>query len=311
MKEEFLKISLSLETLEQNKALEEETNFLGRVEAIEFINFHLLSRLEARLANRPPAENLRRLIKRAEALQAQLEEKNKQFFQTLRMNIKSGAYSPELFRQYFNQYVWCNSQPKCQDDIGYDSLDLLVNGLLGLALIPVETGARDPEMVFYQPTPVRVILELIDKAKIEEQDVFYDLGSGLGQVPLLVNLLSGARAKGVEVEPAYHVYAQQCASSLNLLNVEFINLDARQANYSDGTIFFMYTPFKGRMLQTVSERLRLEAQKRAIKVCTYGPCTLQVSKSNWLNCLYQNGNNEESKLAIFKSAEKVTSGGSQ
>jgi hypothetical protein len=301
MKEEFLKISLSLETLEQNKALEEETNFLGRVEAIEFINFHLLNRLEARLANCPSADNLQNLVKRAEVLQTRLEERNKQFFQTLRLKLKSGAYSPELFRHYLSQYAGYPSLPQFRDDIGYDELDILINGLLGLELISVEIGDRDPEMVFYQPTPVRVVLELIDQAKLKEQDVFYDLGSGLGQVPLLVNLLSGARAKGVEVEPAYHLYAQQCAGSLNLPNVEFINLDARETDYSDGTIFFMYTPFKGRMLQTVLERLRLEAQKRAIKVCTYGPCTLQVSKSSWLNCLYQNGNSEESALAIFAS----------
>jgi hypothetical protein len=298
MKEAFLKLGLSLEAIEQDKALEEETNFLGRVEAIEFINFHLLTRLEARPVERSPAENLRGLIKRAEILQARLEERNDQFLQTLRLKIKSGSYSPEFFKHHFSR---CTARPQFQDDLGYDSLDILVNGLLRLESIPEETKARDPEMVFYQPTPVRMVLELVDKAEIGEQDVFYDLGSGLGQVPLLINLLSGARAKGVEVEPAYHLYAQQCASSLNLSQLEFINLDARYANYSDGTIFFMYTPFKGKMLQTVLDRLSLEAQKRAIKVCTYGPCNLQVSKSTWLNCLYQNDNSEESTLAIFAS----------
>lgn len=310
MTEEFLKMSLSLESLEQNKALEEETNFLGRVETIEFINFHLLRRLEARLANSLPAKSLKELIKRAESLQARLEERNDQFFQTLRMKIKCGAYSPELFRHHLSQYTGYSSQPQFQDEVGYDGLDIFVNSLLRLEIIPEATKARDPEMVFYQPTPVRVILELIDKANIEAQDVFYDLGSGLGQVPLLVNLLSGAKAKGVEVELAYHLYAQQCAGSLNLPNVEFINLDARETDYSDGTLFFMYTPFTGKMLQTVLERLRVEAQKRSIKVCTYGPCTSQVSRSSWLRPLYQNSNSEESKLAIFESIEKVTSGGS-
>jgi hypothetical protein len=27
--------------------------------------------------------------------------------------------------------------------------------------------------------------------------------------------------------------------------VEFINVDARQADYSEGTVFFMFTPFRG------------------------------------------------------------------
>lgn len=288
-----MKLSLNLETLEQNQALEEETNFLGRIEAIDFINFHLLGRLEARLVEHPSSERLKELAKRAESLQARLEARNDQFFQTLRLKIKSGSYSPEFFKHLFNRYA---SQP--QDDLGYDSLDLLVNGLLRLEHIPEETQAPEAEMVFYQPTPVRVILELVEQAKIGEHDIFYDLGSGLGQVPLLVHLLSGARGKGVEVEPAYHLYAQQSTARLNL-PVEFINLDARQTDYSDGTVFFMYTPFKGKLLQTVLERLKVEAQRRTIKVCTYGPCTAEVSRSDWLNCLYQNGNSEESSLVIF------------
>jgi hypothetical protein len=40
---------------------------------------------------------------------------------------------------------------------------------------------------------------------ITQADVFFDLGSGLGQVPILVNLLSGAAAKGMEFEPVYCV----------------------------------------------------------------------------------------------------------
>src|SRR5688572_32785515 len=135
MTEEFLKISLSLETLEQNKALEEESNFLTRVEAIEFITFHLLSRLEARLANRLPAENLTGLIKRAETLQARLEERNDQFFQSLRMKIKCGAYSPELFRHNLSQYTGYSSQPQFQDEIGYDVIDIFVNGFMRLEII--------------------------------------------------------------------------------------------------------------------------------------------------------------------------------
>jgi hypothetical protein len=42
-------------------------------------------------------------------------------------------------------------------------------------------------MVPYQPTPVRHILHLIAAAMVAEDDVFVDLGSGLGHVPLLVS----------------------------------------------------------------------------------------------------------------------------
>jgi SAM-dependent methyltransferase len=145
-----------------------------------------------------------------------------------------------------------------------------------------------------------MIFELVEKAHLTGEDVFYDLGSGLGQVSLLVNLLSGVTAKGVEFEPAYCDYARARAADLHLSGVEFINVDARQADYSDGTVFFMYTPFEGKMLQEVLEKLRLEAQRRRISLFTYGPCTPQVSRQNWLKRVDQNGDHLY-KLGVFQS----------
>jgi hypothetical protein len=100
-----------------------------------------------------------------------------------------------------------------------------------------------------------------------------------------VNLLSGARAKGVEFEPAFCEYARACAADLNLSQVEFINVDARQADFSDGTVFFMYTPFEGKLLQEVLEKLHQVSRTKMIKLFTYGPCTLPVSRQSWLKCV--------------------------
>ena len=69
---------------------------------------------------------------------------------------------------------------------------------------------------------------------------------------------------------------------LNLPAVTFINIDARKADYSEGTVFFMFTPFKGKMLQEVLEILRQESLLRKIKIITYGPCTAEVEVLSWL-----------------------------
>ena len=187
--------------------------------------------------------------------------------------------------------------------MGYDALDMFVNGLLWIDAALQETRRREPDMVFLQPTPARVVLELIEEANITQDDVFYDLGSGLGQVPILVELLTGAKTRGVEFESAYCDYAQQCAKRLNLSHIEFMNLDAREADYSDGTIFYMYTPFTGKLLQEVLEKLKCESRSRTIRICTYGPCTSQVSNQSWLRRIDQLDQNAdcEYELAIFKS----------
>jgi hypothetical protein len=125
---------------------------------------------------------------------------------------------------------------------------------------------------------------MAERAAFNKNDLFFDLGSGLGQVVILVHLLTGAAARGVEYEPAYWHYAATCASHLHLSNVQFVNLEARMGDYSHGTVFFMYTPFEGCMLEEMLTILKKEAAKRRIRIFTYGPCTFTVARQNWLTC---------------------------
>jgi tRNA A58 N-methylase Trm61 len=137
-------------------------------------------------------------------------------------------------------------------------------------------------MVAYQPTPGRAILSLLERADIQAHDVLVDLGSGLGWVVILVALLSEARTVGIEFEPTYCEYARSCARALNVSRAEFVHADARETSLANGTVFFLYTPFRGEMLQQVLRRLRAEAEQRPIRVCTYGPCTPLVATADWL-----------------------------
>jgi SAM-dependent methyltransferase len=290
-------IQSDVEAIEENRTLFDEANFIGRVEAIDRIEFHILGRIGVALGSHP-AEGLMGLKYRAEWLRDQLEEINARLFQKLRAQIRSGSLIGEELKHELERY----GRDKGGSSRDYDGLDVLVGGLLRLDPSPQETQPREPEMVFYQPTPARIILELLEKTSITRDTVFYDLGSGLGHVCILVNLLTGARVKGIEFEPAFCDYARRCASGLNLSRVKFINVDARTADYSDGTIFFMYTPFRGGLLKEVLQKLRRESDKRTSRICTYGPCTLDVSNQTWLRRVDQNPNTEHA-LAIFETAK--------
>jgi trans-aconitate methyltransferase len=139
------------------------------------------------------------------------------------------------------------------------------------------------EMLFYQPTPVRHILQLITSSALSEADTLVDLGSGLGHVPLLASIFTGAQSFGIEIEAAYVASAQECAQSLCLSRVRFIQQDARTADLSSGTVFYLYTPFTGSILSHVLGKLRHESTYRQIRICTFGPCTSVVAKEPWLN----------------------------
>lgn len=294
-------IQSDIAAIENNAALDEERNFDGRAEAIDSIEFSIIDRIDGLLHRGYQPEELITLKQSAERLKRQLEEINDRLFRRLRAGIRAGNYTGTALEMLIDEYVGRDLQDhELQDGVGYDNLDVFINGILLTNPIPEETKDREPEMVYYQQTPARIILELIKKASLTTQDVFYDLGSGLGHVPILVNLLSGATARGVEFEPAYCAHAQRCAAELNLLRVEFINIDARHADYSDGTAFFMYTPFEGRILQDVLEKLRGEAQRRRIGLFTFGPCTPTVSRQRWLERVDQHGSHIY-RLGVFRS----------
>jgi len=108
--------------------------------------------------------------------------------------------------------------------------------------------------------------------------VFIDVGSGLGHVSLLASIYAGTRCIGIEVEAAYVNCARQSGYELNLNNVTFIHQDAREADLSCGTIFYLYTPFLGTILRGVLDSLRREAASREIRVCTAGPCMPTVGE---------------------------------
>jgi hypothetical protein len=237
-------------------ALFEERNFVARAEALEWLD------LDSELA--------RRLAAVDDVLFARLRER-----------VRGGECRGEAFRTMVSEYV-----PLESDDPGYDHLDLFMNHLFGSREAPMPTPTRElePEMVEYYKTPARVVFDLVGRFDIGADDVFVDLGSGLGQVVLLVNLLTGACARGIEIEPAYCEYARDCASRLGLRDVSFVTADARAADLNSGTVFFLYTPFTGDILRDVLERLRREALMRQVRVIPYGPCTAVVRAASTGNC---------------------------
>jgi Histone methylation protein DOT1 len=294
-------IHSEIEAIEKDLALYDETNFDKRVEATDTIEFKVIDRIEGLLGAASSTEALIALKEYAERVKSQLEAVDERLFQRLRADIRRGGCTGPALRDLINSYVGLDlNGNRSRTEIGYDNLDVFINGLLFNQTPPVETRAREPEMVYYQQTPARIIFELVEKAQLTHEDVFCDLGSGLGHVPILVNLLSGAKTKGIEFEPAYCEYASGCAADLNLGQVEFINVDAREADYAEGAAFFMYTPFEGKVLQAVLEKLRGESQKRTIQIFTYGPCTPYIARQRWLEGLGSNSADLYT-LGVFRS----------
>jgi SAM-dependent methyltransferase len=245
--------------------------FIERNQAIDDLEVHLFEL--TRSLNQDDVGNRRvtKFVTQVVTLRDRLQGINDSMVQRLRGRIAAASISPRELLTTFQQYVNGASQDT-RDDVKYDDLDVLVAAILSTDQVVDEgTVELEPEMVPYQPTPARLILALLQEIRLTERDVFVDVGSGLGTVPTLVSLLTGARAVGIEWQPSYYAQAQHSVRDLNLSSVSFVRQDARDADFSTGTIFYMFTPFKGTMLRDVLQRLDSEARRRTIRLCIHGP----------------------------------------
>lgn len=285
-------INRALQRLAQDRSLEEVENFGGRAEARDRVAF------VCQLATLRQDDQARQ---DAEALLARLDAGDQRFFQQLRADIRSTGYDSTALRTCLDRYTAYTSGAQGHRHVRYEILDELVAGLFLAEPVPAPATQPADEMVYYEPTPASVVLELVDRLALQADDVFYDLGSGLGQVTMLVHLLSGVQARGVEIEPLYCTYARRAATALGLHGVEFIGADARHTPLAAGTVFYLYTPFYGEILRSVLERLHKLARQRPIRIAAHGPCIRRVAQQRWLHRNDNGDPTDEFQLALFES----------
>jgi hypothetical protein len=278
--------------LENESSLFEPNQLRRRLEVLDLLDAHFPNFPIPASGTEPDEAELYR---RARGICARLEAANSELYQAIRSEIQHGAGSDALSR-----WVPMEDTAAVVSGMGYDHLDELISGVFEFEEPEDEEIQREPEIVFYQPTPARHIFHMIGLTALTESDVLVDLGSGLGHVPLLVSICTPARGIGIEMEAAYVERARQCAQRLNQDRVAFLQQDARTADFSTGTVFYLYTPFTGSILRAVLDRLRCEAASRPIRVCSYGPCTSVIAAEPWLE---GSAALEPDRIALFSSRD--------
>jgi len=219
------------------------------------------------------------IVAHANLLRAKLEAANAAIYNSIRRQIQQHEPASHLLH-------WIE---RCSGNINtphpglaYDVLDELISGILQAREPETAPLRLPPDMVFYQPTPARHILQFIRLSALTESDRLVDLGSGLGHVPILASILTGAQCIGIEAQQTYVTSARDCAAALHLHRVKFIHQNASDANLTAGTVFYLYTPFTGDTLKTVLRNLHNISKEQVITVCTLGPCTPTVAAESWI-----------------------------
>lgn len=265
-----------------------------RARAIDFAS------LIDEVAQRTRDAEARGLKVRSDALRDLLKAVDARLFERLRGELLAGRLTRSALRHELDRFTAYRPNQPDRTHIGFDGLDIIVDGILGIESHPDLGELPDPEMVHYEPTPARIVLDFADHVPLTDADVFIDIGSGLGRVVILVNLLTGIRARGIEINPLLCADASRMALDLGRSNVDFVSADAREADYREGTVFFLFTPFRGGLRQAVLDRLHEEARARPIRICTYGSITRRVFEQAWLR-IHDPEANHDYRIAVYRS----------
>jgi len=242
-----------------------------------------LDRLEDELLDRPDDSAVQQGIADIEAL-------NQALYQSIREAILRGEGRGAM-------RPWLESSDDASP--AYDYRDALISGVLQLPEPHGDIAALEKDMVFYQPTPARRIFDLLELCQLRKDDLLIDLGAGLGHVSLLTAICTPARSIGIERELAYVQSATEAATALGLECARFACEDLREADFSNGTVFYLYTPVTGALLQQVMAKLEYEATRRPIRIASLGPCTALLAQTTWLRAAHPP---EEHRIALFHSA---------
>jgi protein-L-isoaspartate O-methyltransferase len=132
----------------------------------------------------------------------------------------------------------------------------------GIPLSPAQTdsGKYLEHLVPFVPTPLEVARKMLEIAKVQPEDVVYDLGSGDGRIVILAAQQFGARAVGVELDSDLYEKSSERIRELGLQDrARIIHENMFEVNVRHATVVTLY------LLTAVNERLRpmLERQLRS------------------------------------------------
>lgn len=120
-----------------------------------------------------------------------------------------------------------------------------------------DSGDLDLRM-HYEPTPYRVIFDILKHLGAGPKDVFVDFGSGLGRTTFAACWAGCGRSTGVEIDPALH--RQACVNLKGSVvadrQVQFTCAPAQDYDPSGTTIVYFFHPFGPGTLEMVIANLQ-------------------------------------------------------
>jgi SAM-dependent methyltransferase len=149
-------------------------------------------------------------------------------------------------------------------------------------------GPGDPDwQVHYATTAYREIFRLLRRVGLGPNDVFLDLGSGMGRATFAASWLGAKRAVGVDIVPELWNQSTRNlrASVLRQRNIQFLCMNAADYTDSDVSVIFMCHPFgEGTLRQVLANIAPQRApQSQRLRIIYRNPvCESVLRATPWL-----------------------------
>ncbi|WP_372521470.1 hypothetical protein [Sulfuricaulis sp.] len=143
----------------------------------------------------------------------------------------------------------------------------------------------------YAPTPYRELFRLFRLVNLGPDDVFTDLGSGMGRAVFAASWMGVRRSVGIELVESLSAKANENLARTNIKgrDVQFRCANALHVNLGDATVLFMFHPFGETTMAQVLAQLH-EAREKGdappLRIIYRNPvCNHVLEQAGWLRCL--------------------------
>ena len=169
--------------------------------------------------------------------------------------------------------------------------DRAQDALLGIqAHVPPYCEQPDPSLrnARYEPANYEALQIIQAKLHMRPDDVFWDIGCGMGRVVCHFARADIAKSVGIEFDPLLSAAAIANAERLRgrKAEIEIRTGDAAVQDYSGGTVFFLYNPFSAEVLEPVLRRIEEARAGGLATVCYANPVAAAcVDAAPWLKAI--------------------------
>lgn len=146
--------------------------------------------------------------------------------------------------------------------------------------------------VAYEPVDYVLLHKFMKPLTLQRDDVIFDIGCGMGRALCLFARRNVRACVGIEFNDRLADIAKANTARLRgrHTQVEVRCGDAIEADYSTGTVFWLFNPFGAKTMQSVLERIEqsVRTRARAIQLAYINPMHEHLlDQQKWLTCVHR------------------------